>query len=147
MASNVNSVTLSGSLAADPEVKWTNDEGDSIVRLGVIVRKSKKNSDGEYEDVGSIFDVEVFGKFATLIARKLKKFDAVTVLGELVKDEWETAEGLKRSNVKVKAFNIDSQGLYRSKDEDNAVESPSGDTPAETPSGDTADPSSDDIPF
>lgn len=143
MASNVNVVVLSGSLAAEPEVKWTNDDGDSIVRLGVIVRKSKKNADGEYEDVSSIFDVEVFGKFATLTARKLKKFDAVTVSGELVKDEWEAEDGSKRSRVKVVARNIDSEGYFRSKDEDNDTSAPSEATEAAP----AAAPASDDIPF
>lgn len=148
MASNVNIVVISGSLAADPEVRWTAADGESaIVRLGVIVRKSKKNSEGEYEDVSSIFDAEVGSKFALLCARKLKKFDNVTVSGELVKDEWEK-DGEKRSKIKVRAFNVDSEGFFRPQSEDNTPATAAAPAaPAQTESLPTSGPTSDDLPF
>lgn len=146
---NVNRTVISGALAADPEVKWTSEDGESsIVRLGVIVRSTKK-VDGEYVEAKSIFDVEVFGKFANLVARKLKKFDDVVVDGELKKDEWE-AEGGKRSRIVIVARDIDSQGFFRSKDEDNAgQQAPAGQT-SDQPAPSTAPgegPTDDDIPF
>jgi single-strand DNA-binding protein len=143
--SNINTVSISGFLAGDPEVRWTSEDGDSsIVRLGVVNKRSVKNADGEYEDVSSIYDVEVFGKFANLVARKLKKLDNVAVAGRLERDEWEQ-DGQKRSKVKVVAQNIDSEGFFRSKDEDNAVETSTPAPAAEaTPA---AVPTSSDIPF
>ena len=143
--SSINSVTLSGFLAADPEVKWSNDDGDSIVRLGLVVTQSKKNADGEYENVGSIFDCEVFGKFATLVAKKLRKKDSVTISGSLVKNEWENEDGQKRSRISVKVYQLDSQGMFRSADENNDLTAPAA--PADNTPAPAGEPKSDDIPF
>lgn len=114
--SSINTVTLSGSLAADPEVRWTSDDGESsIVRLGVIVKSSRKDDNGDWQEQSSIIDVECFGRFGTLIARKLVKFDKVAVSGFLRKDEWEK-DGEKRSKIVVQARDLDSEGLYRKAD-------------------------------
>lgn len=144
--SNINTVALSGFLASDPETRWTSDDGEkSIVRLGVVVKKSKREEDGSYTETSSIFDVEVFGKYATLTAKKLRKLDNVAVQGKLEKDEWETDSGEKRSKVKVIATTVDSEGYFRSKDEDNDVEASTA--PAAASSEPKAAPGEDDIPF
>jgi len=126
---NINNVVLSGSIAMDPDLRWLSEDGESgITRLGVIVRRSRKletpAEDGsEWEETTSIFDVEVYGAFALTVARKLKKFDDVTVSGELVKDEWEDqTSGGKRSRIKITARVIDSAGLFRPKAEDRELE-------------------------
>ena len=128
---NINNVVLSGSIAMDPDLRWIADDGEAgITRLGLIVKKSRKlpegttNEDGgEWEETSSIFDVEVYGAFALTIARKLQKFDDVTVSGELQKDEWEDKDGGgKRSRIKVVARVIDSPGLFRPKNEDRNLE-------------------------
>lgn len=143
--SNVNVVTLSGSLAADPEVRWTSQDGESaIVRLGIISKFSKKDESGEYVEASTIFDVEVFGKYALTVARKLRKFDNVTVAGRLQKDEWEK-DGEKRSKIKVVAQTIDSEGLFRPKSED-ATPTATPDA-AEAPTQGATTPTGDDIPF
>jgi single-strand DNA-binding protein len=125
---NVNSTVLSGSIAADPDLRWISDDGETgITRLGLIVKKSRKLpeplEDGtEWGETSSIFDVEVYGGFALTIARKLQKFDDVTVSGELVKDEWEDKDsGGKRSRIKITARVIDSPGLFRPKSEDREL--------------------------
>jgi single-strand DNA-binding protein len=126
---NVNNTVLSGSIAMDPDLRWIAEDGESgITRLGLIVKKNRKldtpGEDGsEWEETSSIFDVEVYGAFALTIARKLKKFDDVTVSGELVKDEWEDKDsGQKRSRIKITARVIDSPGLFRPKAEDRNLE-------------------------
>jgi single-strand DNA-binding protein len=125
---NVNTTVLSGSIAADPDLRWISEDGETgITRLGLIVKKSRKLpeplDDGtEWEETSSIFDVEVYGGFALTIARKLQKFDDVTVSGELVKDEWEDKDsGGKRSRIKITARVIDSPGLFRPKSEDREL--------------------------
>jgi single-strand DNA-binding protein len=122
---NINTTVLSGSIAMDPDLRWIADDGETgITRLGLIVKKSRKldtpNEDGsEWEETSSIFDVEVYGAFALTVARKLQKFDDVTVSGELVKDEWEDKDsGGKRSRIKITARVLDSPGLFRPKAED-----------------------------
>jgi single stranded DNA-binding protein len=121
---NINNTVLSGSIAMDPDLRWIAEDGETgITRLGLIVKKSRKLpeplEDGtEWEETSSIFDVDVYGAFALTIARKLQKFDDVTVSGELVKEEWEDKDGGKRSRIKISAKAIDSPGLFRKKAED-----------------------------
>ena len=126
---NINNVVLSGSIAMDPDLRWISDDSEAgITRLGLIVKKSRKvenpaEGESEWEETSSIFDVEVYGAFALTIARKLQKFDDVTVSGELQKDEWEDKDGGgKRSRIKVVARVIDSPGLFRPKNEDRNLE-------------------------
>ena len=113
--SNVNSVTISGNLTRDPELKAL-PSGTSVAELGVAVNKSKKNEAGDYVDETSFFDVSVYGNFADLIARKFAKGDAVVVQGELKQDTWEK-DGEKRSKVKINARQIDGPAMYRKADE------------------------------
>jgi single-strand DNA-binding protein len=111
--SNVNSVTLSGNLTRDPEQV----EGHQIVKFGMANNRRRKNKETEeYEDEVSFFDVTVFGNFADLVMRKLRKGQPVTVQGRLEEQRWETEDG-KRSKVVVIAFEIDGPGFYV-KDED-----------------------------
>lgn len=116
--SNVNAVTVSGNLTRDPEVKTFGDDGQ-LCKFGVAVNRSVKR-DGEYTEEVSFFDVTVFGGFAGLCARKLKKGDSATIQGELRQDRWETPEG-NRSQVYIVSNQIDSEAFFRSKDEDNVV--------------------------
>lgn len=147
--SNINTVAISGFLAADPEVRWTSDDGESaIVRLGVVVKKSRKDESGEWVETSAIFDVEVFGKFALLVQRKLRKLDNVAVQGKLDRDDWETDSGEKRSKVKIVAVAIDSEGFFRSKDEENAPSESASPAPAAAQESlPTTGPSEDDLPF
>lgn len=146
--SNVNSVTISGNLTRDPETRWTADDGaSSIVSLGIAVNRSRFNKETEeYEDEVSFFDVDVFGGFANLVGKKLRKADAATIQGRLEQQSYEK-DGQKRSSVKVIATAIDSQGFFRPKDED-AIPS-SGDSGGGDEGGSqvVASPASDDIPF
>lgn len=138
--SNVNSVVVSGNLTRDPEVRWTSEDGSSsIVSLGIAVSRSRKVND-EWTDEVSFFDLDVFGSFANLVARKLKKGDSATVQGRLEQQKFEK-DGESRSVVRIIATSIDSEGFFRSKDEDNMVGAASA--PAET----AAAPTGDDIPF
>jgi len=141
---NVNTVTVSGNLTRDPETRWTAEDGSSsIVSIGIAVNRSRKNGEGEYVDEVSFFDIDVFGAFANLVARKLRKGDAAVVNGRLEQQRYEK-DGEAKSQVKIVATQIDSPGLFRSKDEDNGK----GETAAvAAETMPTATPSDDDIPF
>lgn len=139
--SNVNSVTVSGNLTRDPETRWQAEDGStSIVNLGIAVNRSRKDASGEYVDEVSYFDIDVFGGFANLVSRKLRKGDSATVQGRLEQQRFEK-NGENRSTVKIVATTIDSDGFFRSKDEDAA---PALATTEATP---VATPATDDIPF
>lgn len=147
--SNVNTVVVSGNLTRDPEVRWTSDDGESmIVNVGIAVNRSRKNADGEYEDEVSFFDADVFGGFAKLVGRKLKKGDSATIQGRLEQQRWEDGDGNTKSKVVIIATQIDSEGFFRSKDEDNDLATASS-ASASTAEAEAlaAEPKLDDIPF
>lgn len=146
--SNVNSVTISGNLTRDPETAWTSDDGESsIVKFGLASNRQRKGQDGEYVEETTFVDVEVFGKFAQLVGRKLRKGDSATVEGRLKYNEWEQ-EGNKRSKLILVAAEIDSDGFFRSKDEDNTPSAAPAAEKNEAPAAATTEaPASDDIPF
>ncbi len=155
MANNVNAVTVSGNTTRDPELRETKG-GTPVCNLGIAVNRSRKDAEGEYIDEVSFFDVTVWGNYGSLVARKVKKGDHITVQGRLEQQRWEDAEtGSKRSKVILIAEQIDGAAMYRSKDEDADVSptaAPASDAPADSvaPSGDAAPaatPTEDDIPF
>lgn len=150
--SNVNSATVSGNLTRDPETRWTSDDGKSaIVNFGIAVNRRRYDKTAEeYVDEVSFFDIEVFGGFAVLVQKKLRKADAATVQGRLEQNSWETDDGRKHSKVVIVAEQIDSEGFFRSKDEDGvgSGDTPAAtETPAETPVAVAAGVSAADIPF
>jgi single-strand DNA-binding protein len=146
--SNVNTVTVSGNLTRDPEVKWLSDNGEAaIVNLGIAVnrRVRDENAEGGYAEDVDFFDIDVKGKFALLVAKKLRKADFAAVSGRLDYQAWETSEGEKRSKVVIDAREIDSEGFFRSREEDRAIGGGEAAPAAAKPP--TATPKSDDIPF
>ena len=147
MANNINTAVISGNVTRDPELRHTKN-GTAVVNIGVAVNKSRKQEDGSYEDSVSFFDLTVWGNYGELVARKVRKGDAITASGELEQQRWEAEDGTKRSKVVLVARQIDGAAMYRSKDEENEsapVESapaPTSEAPAEA-----ATPTTDDIPF
>ncbi len=132
--SNVNSVTVSGNLTQDPEGVDTQN-GGKIAKLRIAVNRTRKDGD-EYVEEASYFNVVVFGKFAELVLRKLRKGNAATVQGRLEEQRWEDPEGGKRSKVQIVAFEIDSPAFFVKDEDVPASDTAAGSTPAE-----------DDIPF
>lgn len=146
--SNVNSVTISGNVTRDPEHKTFGTDGQ-LCKFGVAVNRTIGKGDERTEEV-SFIDVTVFGGFAGLVARKLRKGDAATVQGELRQDRWDTEDGSKRSAVYVVASQIDSDAFFRAKAEDNSLDgatTTSAATEAPQAEATPAATQTDDIPF
>lgn len=61
MSDSLNSVTLSGNLGQDAEVRYTNN-GLAITSFSLAVSKSRKQSDGSYKDSTSWVDCVMYGK-------------------------------------------------------------------------------------
>lgn len=96
----INSVTLSGNLTRDLEVRPT-PSGFPIGQVGVAVNERRKNpQSGEYEDKPNYFDLVILGDRASKLAPYLTKGTKVTVQGKLRYSAWEK-DGQKRSKVDV----------------------------------------------
>jgi len=149
---NVNSTVISGNLTRTPEVRWlADDEKSAIVSTAVAVNRRRYDKQAEdYVEEVSFIDVEVYGGFAVLVAKKLQKGDAATVQGRLDQQTWEK-DGEKRSKIVLVGEQIDSEGFFRSADENNEVVVGTRESaPAAAPAAEAAPaaaPASDDIPF
>ncbi len=104
MASDVNSVTITGNLTRDPELKGTTG-GTQVLRFGVAVNSRKKGPSGEWEDVPNFIDCVTFGKRAEALGRMLTKGQKVAVSGELRYSSWEK-DGQRRSKLEVVANEV-----------------------------------------
>ena len=103
---NINSVTISGHLTRDPELRSTQG-GTSILAFGVAVNDRRKNPQtGEWEDYPNFVGVVLFGSRADWMARDLHKGKLVTVSGKLRYTTWER-DGERRSKLEVVADDID----------------------------------------
>jgi len=101
---NMNKVFIAGNLVRDVELR---DVGStSVAKMTVASSESYKSRDGEKVDTTVYVDVEVWGKTAENCGRFLGKGSSVLVEGSLKLDTWETADGGKRSKLKVKGFNV-----------------------------------------
>ena len=106
----MNSITLTGRLTADPEVRGTKT-GTAIGEFRLAVQR-RRSRDGE--DRGAVYvDVVCFGGLAESVAEYLVKGRQVAVSGRLELDEWENNKGERRSRHKVVADEVEFLGGRR----------------------------------
>jgi single-strand DNA-binding protein len=92
-APNVNTVTLVGQLAADPELRSLPD-GRSVCDLRLAINDQR-------DQPPMFIDVATFGGGAEACAAYLARGRQVAVTGRLVYREWEAEDGSKRSKHQV----------------------------------------------
>lgn len=144
MASNLNSVTLSGRLTRDPELR-TFPNGGEVAQMGLAVNRSYKPKDSdEWVESVSYFDIDS-SKRVQNIVNKLRKGDPVSVIGTLEQRTWEAEDGSKREKVSVRVINIESEGFFRKNGDAPAASTDSSDVAAEDLA--TTSVADDDIPF
>ena len=116
--SDINSVTLTGRLTRDAELKYTQN-GGAIVRFSMAVNRSKRNGDGSWAEETSFIDCVYFGKGAESVNSYLSRGRQVAVSGELRQSRWEQ-DGQTRSRVEVFVNNLSllSQGGSKTQDGD-----------------------------
>jgi single-strand DNA-binding protein len=97
----INKATLIGRLAQDPELRAM-PNGQSVCTIRLVVQRSGRADDG-LAGRESTFEVVAFDGLAESIHRYCRKGRRVAVDGWLEQREWETAEGVVRSAVEVRA--------------------------------------------
>jgi single-strand DNA-binding protein len=106
MASNTNSITISGNITRDPEMRYTAG-GTSTATFGVAVNRSWRNQQtNEWEERTSFFNVVCWQSLAENVSASLRKGTRVVVTGRLEQRSWETDQGEKRSVVEVVADDV-----------------------------------------
>jgi len=109
----MNSITLTGRLTADPDMRTTHSAtAVTQFRLAIQRRRSRNG-----EDRGAVYvDVVSFGGLAESCAQYLAKGRQVAVSGRLELDEWETDAGERRSRHKVVADEVEFLARPRAED-------------------------------
>ena len=102
----MNSITITGNLTREPEMKFLNS-GQATVKLGIAVNRRWQNRQTqEWEERVSYFTVIAYGKLAENCQESLMKGAKVTVAGRLEQRSWETETGEKRSVEEIVADDI-----------------------------------------
>lgn len=98
------SVTISGNLTADPELRFT-QSGIPVAGFNVAHTPRRLNkTTNEWEDGETLFlRVNVWRDQAENVANSLRKGAAVLIFGRLVSRPWETKDGEKRASVECDA--------------------------------------------
>ena len=106
MATDTNSITITGNITRDPEMRYT-PSGVSKVSFGVAVNRSWRNQQTqEWDEQTSFFNVVAWRQLAENVGASLAKGARVVVSGRLEQRSWETEQGEKRSIVEIVADDI-----------------------------------------
>lgn len=101
MASDVNSVTLTGRLTRDPELRHTAGN-KAVCMFGVAVNR-RYQSNNEWKDDTTFLDCECWGRQAEAMGG-MQRGALVFVGGRLKMDEWQDKQsGQKRTKLKIVA--------------------------------------------
>jgi single-strand DNA-binding protein len=93
---SINSITLTGNVGTDPELKETRN-GGHILRW----RMAGRQGYGENQKSGWVTCSILRSNYAQAMVDAFGKGDMITVNGALSVDEWEDRDGNKRTTVEV----------------------------------------------
>ena len=154
---DINTVTVSGNLTREPELRNLPNGGQSVCSLRIAHNDRYKDASGEWADRASYFDVSIWGGLGEWMAGNLTKGQKVVVSGRLKWREW-GEEGNKRQAVDISADSVVPVVRDGSRGGGGGGQSngftPRSDVPANTEDFQTASsgggsrrPADDDIPF
>ncbi len=103
---DINTVTVSGNLTRDPEVRNIPGSGTAVCSLRIAHNERFKDASGEWADRAAYFDVTIWSGLGEWMGRNLTKGQKVVVSGRLRWREWETPEGQKRQAVDITADSV-----------------------------------------
>jgi single-strand DNA-binding protein len=102
---DINTVTVSGNLTREPELRNLPNGGQSVCSLRIAHNDRYKDASGNWADRASYFDVSVWGGLGEWMASNLSKGQKVVVSGRLKWREW-GEEGNKRQAVDISADSV-----------------------------------------
>ena len=102
---DINTVTVSGNLTREPELRTLPNGGQSVCSLRIAHNDRYKDASGNWADRASYFDVSVWGGLGEWMASNLSKGQKVVVSGRLKWREFEV-DGNKRQAVDITADSV-----------------------------------------
>ena len=110
MAANINRVTVTGNLTAEPELRHTGG-GTAVCSLRIAVNGSRKDQSGQWVEKPNYFNVTVWGAQGENCNTYLSKGRPVAIDGRLDWSEWEAKDGSgKRQKVEIVAEQVQFLG-------------------------------------
>ena len=93
----MNSISLIGRIAKDPEVKYTTNNNAVLTFTLAIPRRKKEDGTQETDWITCV----AWNATAELIGKYVHKGDQLGIAGKLQSRSWETEDGKKRSTTEV----------------------------------------------
>lgn len=98
----MNHCSFIGNLTRDPELRSL-ASGTKVVQFGIAVNRKYKNKNGELVNEPTFLDLEAWDSGAQVIADHFAKGDPIVIEDSSAKTEqWEAADGTKRSRLKFR---------------------------------------------
>lgn len=101
---DINTVTVSGNLTRDPELRNL-PSGQAVCSLRIAHNERFKDASGQWADRPAYFDVTIWSGLGEWMGRNLRKGQKVVVSGRLRWREW-GEEGNKRQAVDITADSV-----------------------------------------
>lgn len=105
MASDINSINITGNLTREPELRAT-VSSNQVLNFGIASNEARRNQQtGQWDEYPNFVDVTMFGARAEALSRLLRKGMKIAVNGSLRYSSWER-DGQKRSKLEIIAHDI-----------------------------------------
>lgn len=100
----MNLVVLKGNLTSDPELRYIESMGKqvAVASFSLAINRRYTKTDGTKQEETTFVRCEAWASGAELITKYVHKGDPLLISGSLKEDRWETPEGVKRSQMKVR---------------------------------------------
>jgi single-strand DNA-binding protein len=105
----VNKVILVGRLGQDPDIRYS-PTGVAIAKFSLATNERVPAGEGNWEDRTEWHRIVAFGKLAEVCGNYLAKGRLVFVDGSIRSNQWEDAQGQKRTAVDIIARDIQMLG-------------------------------------
>lgn len=127
----INDVTITGTVVDQPKINTTNGTGTRVGNLRLRYAEQYTDSSGQQQESQLYFTCTAWKRQVDVL-ETLEIGDQVIVKGKLVLNQYETADGAKRSEIRVSAFQIHVMSRA-SESETVAEERPAPPAPKPTP--------------
>ncbi|MBI4576824.1 MAG: single-stranded DNA-binding protein [Planctomycetes bacterium] len=101
----LNRVYLLGRLTRDPELRYTG-QGAAVCDFGVAVNRVYTDARGERKEEACFVDCVAWARLAEVVHGHLTKGRRVLLEGRLQYDQYQSAQGERRSRLRVVAENV-----------------------------------------
>jgi single-strand DNA-binding protein len=112
---NLNSVLIEGNMVRDPLIRST-PKGTQVCNFSIASNRFYRQ-DSNLEKETGFFDIEVWGKLATICSNQGHKGRGVRVVGRLKQDRWTGADGKSHNKVAIVAEHVEYRTDFKKSDE------------------------------